>query len=53
MRPSTGEMEFVSSYPINQEPIRFDVRVTIALPVPFQRVIFAARRQFFFGDEQL
>ena len=53
MRPGAGQINFIPSDPVNQEPIRFDVRVPIALPVTFQRVIFVARRQFFFGDEQL
>jgi hypothetical protein len=53
MRPSTGEMEFISRYPIDQEPIRCDVRVAIAFPIPFQRMILIDRRKLFAGDQKL
>jgi hypothetical protein len=39
MRPGAGQMNFIPSDSVNQKPIRFDVRVAIALPVPFQRMI--------------
>jgi hypothetical protein len=53
MRPGAGQINFIPSDPVNQEPIWFDVRVAIALPIPFQRMVFVARRQLFAGDEQL
>jgi hypothetical protein len=52
MASCTGQVEFVAYHPIKQQPIRFDVRITVVLPVPPQGVILLGRRQRRSLDQQ-
>jgi hypothetical protein len=51
MRPGAEEMELVPYHPVDQEPVRFDVRVPVAFPASFQGMILIARRQLFSRDQ--
>jgi hypothetical protein len=36
---SSGKLEFITVYPVDQQPIRLDMTVSISSPVPAQDVI--------------
>ena len=39
MRPRSGQHQLCFSQPIKQQPIRLDMKIAVADPIPFERVI--------------
>ena len=48
----TGQVQIVFDYPIDQNPVRFNVCSTVSIPSAFQRVILVCLRQWLFVDKQ-
>ena len=52
MRSRAGKMQFITGYPVYQQPVGFDVKIAIAVPVSTQRMVLIPLGQYLAVEQQ-